>query len=127
MVLLLSKKNSSALKIQPFPPACFHAFSGTTASADFCIGALLRQFARLHLRSPVQTSHGKLLFVPVKTAEFTIHCLRLAVGLPCPMPSRPNGKPYILFLFVDSHLCRLLPSDPSSRWTPLHLAMVPAN
>ena len=54
----------------------------TTASADFCMGALLRQFARLRLRLHIQISHGKLLFVPVKIAGFTTHCLRLAVGFP---------------------------------------------
>lgn len=83
---------------------------------------LLRQFARLRLGLLIQTSHGKLLIIPMKTARFTTPRLRLAIGRPCLMPSYPEGKPYILFLFVSSHFCRLLPSDSPSRETPLHLA-----
>ncbi len=91
-------------------------------SADFCLRALLRQFARFRLSLLTQTSHGKLLIIPVKTARFTTPPLRLVIGRPCPMPSDPEGKPFILFLFVSSHFCRLLPSDSPSRETPLHLA-----
>ena len=33
--------------------------------------------------------------------------------------------PYIQFLFVGSHICRQLPSDSASRWTPLLLTNTP--
>ena len=115
-------KKLLSFRIRPFPLTCFHILFGTMASADFCLDALLSQFARLRLGLFQQISHGKRSIVPVKTARFTTPRLRLAMGRPCPMPGDPEGKPYILFLFVSSHFCRLLPSDSSSRRTPLHLA-----
>jgi len=44
------------------------------------------------------------------------------IGLCGLMPTNPQGKPCIMFLFVWSLFCLLLPSDFASRQTPLHLA-----
>ena len=49
-------------------------------------------------------------------------CLRPTIGLCGLMPTNPQSKPYIMFLFVQSQICRQLPSDSSSRKTPLLLA-----
>ena len=48
--------------------------------------------------------------------------LRLTFGLLDLMLNHPDGRPYIMFLFVISTLCLTLPSDSASRQTPLPLA-----
>jgi len=42
-------------------------------------------------------------------------CLRPIIGLRSPMPTYPQSKPCIMFLFVVSQICPPLPSDFTSR------------
>jgi len=48
--------------------------------------------------------------------------LRLTFGLFDLLLNYPDGRPYIMFLFVISTFCLTLPSDSTSRWTPLRSA-----
>jgi len=56
--------------------------------------------------------------------QFTTLVLRPIIGLRSPVPTCPQGKPCIVFLFVHSWFCRRLPSDLPSRTTPLSLTNV---
>ena len=48
--------------------------------------------------------------------------LRKAFGRLRLLPDYPQLRPYIRFLFVTTHFCYELPSDSTSRWTPLPFA-----
>jgi len=48
-----------------------------------------------------------------------IQSLRTGIGLWIVMPSHPDCMPHMRFLFVGPALCLQLPSDSTSRWTPL--------
>jgi len=53
------------------------------------------------------------------------HLLRyrlMATGLALSRRLTPIPQPCMRFVFLGSELCRRLPSDPTSRWTPLPLA-----
>ena len=45
-----------------------------------------------------------------------------SIGLLLVMQHHPQRPAYIQFLFVGANICRLLPSDSTSQWTPLLLA-----
>ena len=57
-----------------------------------------------------------MLFIKVFTDLPHHRPFRIAIGLYGQMP-------YMKFLFVRSDICRQLPSDSTSRWTPLPLTM----
>src|SRR6516225_7457147 len=73
-------------------------------------------------QSPVgdtkQTSRGKLNRFRCTTAGSTLRVLD-EYGLRDQLPARPTLAPRIPFLFIGSHLCSTLPSDPASRRQPL--------
>src|SRR5215472_3056777 len=90
-------------------------------SADFCLavrrplGCLSRPAATRD-RSPGVSSVAfgaqppDLRFAPL-----------MECGLRDPLPARPALAPRIRFLFIGSHLCFALPSDPASRRQPLRI------
>ena len=55
-------------------------------------------------------------------AGFTYAVLRKTFGLLSSLPDYPQHRPFIRFLFVTTHFCFELPSDSTSRWTPLPFA-----
>ena len=57
-----------------------------------------------------------MLFIKVFTDLPHHRPFRIAIGL-------YDQMPYMKFLFVRSDICRQLPSDFTSRWTPLPLTM----
>src|SRR5262245_48756513 len=73
-------------------------------------------------QSPVgdteQTSRGKLTRLQCTTAGSTLRVVD-GYGLRDQLPARPTLAPRIRFLFIGSHLCSTLPSDPASRRQPL--------
>src|SRR5439155_15681120 len=75
-----------------------------------------------------QISRGKLNRLWCTTAGSTLRVLD-GYGLRDKSPARPTLAPRIRFLFIGSHLCSALPSDPASRRRPcasltLHLHQV---
>ncbi len=71
-----------------------------------------------------ETSHGKLYPLPVNMHDLP-PVITLDFGLLDLLLNYPNGRPYIMFLFVISTFCLTLPSDSSLRRTPLRLANDP--
>src|SRR5205807_10327819 len=68
-----------------------------------------------------QISRGKLNRLRCTTAGSTLRALD-GYGLRDTLPARPALTPRIRFLFIGSHLCFTLPSDPASRRQPLRFA-----
>src|SRR6516162_8980459 len=68
-----------------------------------------------------QTSRGKLNRFRCTTAGSTLRVLD-GYGLRDQLPARPTLAPRIRFLFIGSHFCSTLPSDPASRRQPLRLS-----
>src|SRR6266446_3047013 len=91
-------------------------------SADFC-SAVRRPLDRLSrlLGDTEQISRGKLNRLRCTTAGSTLRALD-GYGLRDTLPARPALAPRIRFLFIGSHLCSTLPSDPASRRQPLRFA-----
>src|SRR5260370_13063012 len=99
-------------------------------SADFC-SAVRRPRGRLSRLADDtgQISRGKLNRLRCTTAGSTLRVLD-GYGLRDKSPARPTLAPRIRFLFIGSHLCSALPSDPASRRRPcpsltLHLELTP--
>src|SRR6266705_5838051 len=88
-------------------------------SADFCPAVRwpLSRLSRL-AGDTEQISRGKLNRLRCTTAGSTLRALD-GYGLRDPLPARPALAPRIRFLFIGSHLCFALPSDPASRRQPL--------
>ena len=101
--------------VRPFSPACA---TPNTASADFW-----KPF-----RAPCETP-CRLRQVPrpprVRAAAFTphpphlLHHRLMATGFAFSRKLAPMMQPDMRFVFLGSGLCLQLPSDPTSRWTPL--------
>jgi len=64
-----------------------------------------------------QLSRGKFDHFPCTTAESTL-CVLDGYGLRNLALTRPTLTPLIRFLFIGSHFCSTLPSDPASRQSP---------
>jgi hypothetical protein len=88
-------------------------------SADFCSAVRwpLGRLSRL-ADDTGQISRGKLNRLQCTTAGSTL-CALDGYGLCDSLPARPALAPRIRFLFIGSHLCSTLPSDPASRRQPL--------
>src|SRR3984893_14970535 len=88
-------------------------------SADFC-SAVRRPLGRpSRLADDTgQISRGKLNRLRCTTAGSTLRALD-GCGLRDTLPARPALTPPVRFLFIGSHLCSTLPSDPASRRQPL--------
>lgn len=67
-----------------------------------------------------QLSRGKLDHFQCTTAESTL-CVFDGYGLRNLALARPTLTPLIRFLFIGSHFCSTLPSDPASRQRPCAL------
>src|SRR5215469_13241921 len=98
-------------------------------SADFC-SAVRRPRGRLSRLAgdTAQTSRGKLNRLRCTTAGSTRRALD-GYGLRDTSPACPALAPRIRFLFIGSHLCSTLPSDPPRGESPcvsltLHLHQV---
>jgi hypothetical protein len=65
-----------------------------------------------------QISWGKLSRLPCTAVGSTLRTLD-GYGLRGKWAARPELTPCIRFLSIDSHVCSTLPSDPTSRWSPL--------
>src|SRR5215210_7293787 len=84
----------------------------TLASADFCSLTNNRW----------QTSQGKCIRFPFMWPLQLRSCVPYSIGLLFLMQHHPYNYAFMQFLFVSPNVCLLLPSDSTSRWTPLHLA-----
>ena len=71
-------------------------------------------FGALSSPDTPQASRGKFMYFRCTTAGFTPLAFD-GYGLRDLMLTRPTETPCIQFLFVGSHLCYTLPSDPISR------------
>src|ERR1700730_8124129 len=88
-------------------------------SADFYArGRVTSRFPQFRTRNTAQISQGKLNRLQCTTAGSTL-CTIDGYGLRDTLPARPALTPGIRFLFIGSHLCSTLPSDPASRRQPL--------
>jgi hypothetical protein len=83
-------------------------------SADFCSAVRLPLDNFSHRSDTEQISWGKLGRLLCTVAESTFRTLD-GYGLRGTLPARPALTPYIRFLFIDSHTCSMLLSDPTSR------------
>ncbi len=82
--------------------------------ADFC-SAVRSPYGYLSRHSDTeQISWGKLSHFLCTIAESTL-CTLMDYGLRGKLPTRPVRAPSIRFLFIDSHVCSMLPSDLASR------------
>ena len=105
-------------------------YSTTMAFADFSRQALLRFFRKSNylmrlwylLGYEQYLSTLYQLYFLLSSRELR-QPFRIAIGLWFVMQSYPRSYPCMKFLFVRSDVCRQLPSDFISRWTPLLLAM----
>lgn len=106
--------------VQPFPS---FFFLGTMASADFLTFVVtMFRFEYVYSFSPTRPPR-----VSVTTFASYICCIyTLKFGQYwtsfCYGNSSVSSMPYMQFLFVRPRLCLRLPSDSTSRWTPLPLA-----
>ena len=106
--------------VQPFPS--FFSL-GTMASADFLpFVVTMFRFEYVYSFSPTRPPR-----VSVTTFASYICCIyTLKFGQYwtsfCYGNSSVSSMPYMQFLFVRPRLCLRLPSDSTSRWTPLPLA-----
>ena len=98
-----------------------HFFDSTMTSADFSQFAVATDFIpcfHLLVRSPrVRT----ITFLPCNRCIYLVKFGQYWTSL-CFASSSASRRPYMHFLFVGSGLCLRLPSDSTSRWTPLPLA-----
>src|SRR5271166_6320824 len=91
-------------------------------SADFCLrGQDASRRPQFLDRNAAQTSRGKFSRVPCTVAGSTLRLLD-GYGLCDSLSARPTLAPPIRFLFINSHFCSALPSDPASRRQPLRIA-----
>src|SRR5450830_243484 len=79
------------------------------------------RFPQFRPRNTTQTSRGKFSRLPCTVAGSTLRVLD-GYGLRDTLPARPTLTPDIRFLFINSHVCSALPSDPASRRRPLRIA-----
>jgi len=106
------------LPVRPFSPAYTEP---NMASADFC--------KPFKIPCGIFSRHRQDRRPPrVRTAAFTPHPPHLLHHRLMAMGFALSGKlarviqPYMRFVFLGSAFCLRLPSDPTSRWTPLPLA-----
>ena len=97
--------------------------STTMTSADFSRQVLLRGFRKTTIRHVRETSSDKGIVFPSYAYFIYIRRLRIAFGLWFGWQSHPRLMPYMKFLYVRPDVCRGLPSDSFSRWTPLPVAI----
>src|ERR1035437_630083 len=83
-------------------------------SADFCSAVRLPLDSLSPLTDTEQISWGKLSRLLCTAAGSTLRPLD-GYGLRGKLPARPALAPNIRFLFIDSHICYTLLSDPASR------------
>jgi len=69
-----------------------------------------------------EISHGKTINLHPIYPHHLQCCVRVIFGLRFVMQARPHSFCLIVFVFLGPELCRQLPSDSTSRWTPLLLA-----
>ena len=69
-----------------------------------------------------ETSHGKTINLHSIYPHHLQCCTRVIFGLRFVWQAHPYSFCLMVFVFLGPELCRQLPSDPTSRWTPLLLA-----
>jgi hypothetical protein len=69
-----------------------------------------------------ETSHGKTINLHSIYPHHLQYCVRVIFGLRFVLQAHPHSVCLIVFVFLGPELCRQLPSDSTSRWTPLLLA-----
>jgi hypothetical protein len=117
--LLPTRNSGSSPKrhVRAFSDAAF-ATAGTMPSADFC-----RPVRRpLDLRSSRQTDRPPRVMrshLRAYTRRLYVRAFRASIGLCIYLPAHPALPPRMRFLFVGPAFCLRLPSDSTSRWTPL--------
>ena len=90
----------------------------TVPSADFChrFAPPLDGTSSRHGDRPPRVLRSHL---PAYAGRIYMQPLRTGIGLRRYLPSSPDCMPHIRFLFVGPAFCLRLPSDSTSRWTPL--------
>ena len=115
--------------VQPFPSFFFHLVLWLLLTS--CSSLLLRVFFPVYKTSSGKHYHLRLIYLlhlhleirAVPCLHETPFCRDLGIWtLFWFGNSSVSSMPYIQFLFVRPRLCRRLPSDSTSRWTPLPLA-----
>ena len=69
-----------------------------------------------------EISHGKTINLHSIYPHHLQCCVRVIFGLRFGLQARPHSFCLIVFVFLGPELCRQLPSDSTSQWTPLLLA-----
>ena len=100
--------------VQPFPR---FFFLGTMASADFLQFVVTTSFFPVCKTSSGKRYHLHLIYLLHLHLE-----IRAVLDFVLLWKLVRFKEPIIQFLFVRPRLCRRLPSDSTSRWTPLPLA-----
>ena len=113
------------LRLSWFRPSPSRA---TMASADFCTFSAAFFYRRDYVfrrvpRRPPRVPHVSF---PPSTCHIYLLQFRVAIGLRLVWQSSPCRRPFMWFLFVRPEVCPWLvcshirlPSDSTSRWTPL--------
>ena len=70
-----------------------------------------------------ETSPDKNMFFPPYACRIYPHVFRMTIGLRLLQQPYPTYRPYMRFLSIRPDFCHRLPSDSTSRWTPLPLAI----
>ena len=70
-----------------------------------------------------ETSPDKNMLFPPYACRIYPHVFRMTIGLRLLQQSYPTYRPSMRFLSVRPDFCHRLPSDSTSRWTPLPSAI----
>ena len=106
---------SAYLLTPPFGIECLISLADpNTPSADFCPAVTTPRGILSRRSDTEQISWGKFSHFPCTVAGSTLRTLD-GYGLRGKLPARPALAPNIRFLFIDSHICYTLLSDPASR------------
>src|SRR5437879_540228 len=102
----------------PFGSECLPSFADVMTYYALMLTSALRSgglsTTSVAEATPSRSPGGKLNRLPCTIAESTLRVLD-GYGLRGKLPARPALAPCIRFLFIDSHVCSMLPSDPASR------------
>ncbi len=95
------------------------------AMVRFFLQWLLLTAALCRNETGLQTSQGKYIRFPFMQPLHLHNCILYSIGFLFLMQHHPYNHAYMQFQFVGSNVCRQLPSDSTSQWTPLLLAKTP--
>jgi hypothetical protein len=92
------------------------------ASADLSQQILFQPRFILSFTRVCEISHGKTINLHSIHPHHLQYCVRVILGFQFVLQPHPHNFCLMVFAFLGPELCRQLPSDSTSRWTPLLLA-----